>query len=128
LLFFLLLASASAEILVEESLAQGQRAEIQVVDSISMPVAGASVHVVSRPGLSGEEEITVGITDPRGRLHWTPSEGGVYIIRAAHQERRIQVSWHRWPMSVLWSLLGLLGVTLVLPVVRRVWRKNGGSF
>jgi hypothetical protein len=47
-----------------------------------LPAAGVTVRVVHRPGLGGEREAAIGITDGLGRVRWTPELPGVSALRA----------------------------------------------
>jgi hypothetical protein len=49
------------------------------------PRAGATVHLVYRPGLPGEHEVPAGLTDARGQLRLTPSEAGTVLVRAGDE-------------------------------------------
>jgi hypothetical protein len=55
------------------------------------PVAGATVRVTHRPGLAGEKELAIGITDGRGRVRWVPGEGGVADVRANDEVERVRI-------------------------------------
>ncbi len=68
---------------------------------------GATVRVVMRPGLAGERELAVGITDGRGRIRWTPQEPGVVWMRAGDEIMRLHVAGHP-PGAALLSLGALL--------------------
>ena len=54
----------------------GAEVVIAVTDEQGDPAGGETVRVVHRPGLAGEREVAVGITDGRGRVRWTPDASG----------------------------------------------------
>lgn len=67
----------------------------------SRPVGGATVRAVYRPGLPGQHEQAIGITDGRGRARWTPTEGGVAIVRANDDALDVRVTPARPPATTL---------------------------
>jgi hypothetical protein len=74
------------------------------------PLAGATVRVVYRPGLAGEHEQAIGITDGRGRITWTPSDAGIAVVKAADQEQPLRVA----PGGVPEGTAGLVIATVTL--------------
>ena len=90
------------------------------------PLAGETVRVLHRPGLHGETEIAIGITDSRGRVRWQPSKAGVAELRAGSETQRVVVM-SRPPTgtSVLLTLLVLLGAgALAIGSRARTWRRE----
>ena len=71
------------------------------------PAPGETVTVVYRPGIVGEQEVAIGITDARGRVRWSPSRGGVATVHAGQQQLTLRVGRSSPPSSVL-TLLSLL--------------------
>jgi hypothetical protein len=63
----------------------GAESTLTVVDADGQPQAGASVHLVYRPGLTGEHQIPAGLADARGQVRLTPSEAGTVIVRAGDE-------------------------------------------
>lgn len=60
----------------------GVESTLTVLGDDAQPRAGATVHVVYRPGLPGEHEVPAGLSDARGQLRLTPGEAGVVLVRA----------------------------------------------
>src|SRR5690606_23043937 len=73
---------AWASITIEDPPRPGEETVVVVTDDAGRPRAGETVRVIHRPGLGGEREVAVGITDARGRVRWTPQMDGVTIVRA----------------------------------------------
>ena len=101
-----MVSSASGAILVEEEPQLGVTTWVTVL-SDEHPVAGETVSVLHRPGIAGEQEIAVGITDARGRVRWTPARAGVTIIQAGSRETVAQVRADFPPPEAI-TLLGLI--------------------
>ena len=105
-LLFWLLGSAHGSILVEEPPELGVSNWITVTSG-DRPVGGETVSVVHRPGIAGEQEIAVGITDARGRVRWTPARSGVTTIQAGPRRDTIHVTAVIPPPEAI-TLLGLI--------------------
>lgn len=86
------------------------RQVIVVVDRDGVPGRGETVRVVHRPGTAHERERAIGITDGRGRVAWTPEEGGVAEIRAGDEVLAMRVAWVDLPTGTA-TALGLLALT-----------------
>ena len=99
----------AAPITVDPPAKIGQESVIAVTDDIGEPVAGLAVSVVLRPGLDGEKEIALGITDGLGRVRFTPDAGGLALVRADTEELPIAIGWGAAPEATL-ALLGALVV------------------
>lgn len=108
MIVLLLAQLASAEIVVEPAPVTGREVVIHVIDDLSRPVPGATVRAVSRAGLPGEREVAVGLTDPRGRVYWTPSKGGPHTVRAGRQEAIVHVERASLPLTSLLVLIGAM--------------------
>lgn len=106
LLLFWLLASAEASIVVGEDPQLGVESWV-TVSSSEQPVAGATVSVIHRPGIAGEIEIAVGITDASGRVRWTPARRGVTTIQAGPRQTTVRVASPLPPPEAI-TLLGLI--------------------
>ena len=76
------------------------------------PAAGETVTVVHRPGIVGEQEIAIGITDARGRVRWSPERGGVSTIHAGSQQYTLTVQRATAPASILTILTLLIMLAL----------------
>ncbi len=100
---------ATAGIAVEGEPVAGQPVVVLVTDAEERPRRGETVRVVHRPGLAGEREVAVGITDGLGRVRWTPDLPGVGELRAGDEALRLRVGRQRVPTDTA-VLLGLLGV------------------
>jgi hypothetical protein len=96
----------------------GVEVVIAVTDERGDPAGGETVRVVHRPGLAGEREVAVGITDGRGRVRWTPDAAGVARVRAGDEILPVRVQGPVPPaVPVLIGLLaagGLLALGLGL--------------
>ena len=101
---------------------------VTVQDAAGTPSPGATVRVTYRPGLDGEREVAVGITDGLGRVRWTPDQGGVAELRAGPNRRRVEIERGGAPASsltlVLLLLLASLGALAYGVLPRRRWRPN----
>lgn len=103
-------AVARAAISWEQDPRAGTESVIAVVDDAGAPRSGQTVRVVHRPGLAGEKEVAIGITDGRGRVRWTPDAPGVARLRAGDEEQLVRVGAdHVDPTPLL--ILGLLLAT-----------------
>lgn len=116
MIWLLLSHLACAEILIEAEPVAGKTIAIDVVDDLSRPVSGATVRAIRRPGLPGERDLAVGLTDARGRVYWTPKEPGTQVLRAREHERIVHVEAVSPPLTPLLLLgtSGLLGLGLLL--------------
>jgi hypothetical protein len=108
---------------------EGVEAIVLVTDEIGDPQSGETVRVVHRPGLAGEKELAIGITDGRGRVRWTPETAGIAKIRAGEQVQPIRVVADRPPTTsgVAIALLfcaGLLALGFGLRGPRRAGRRE----
>ena len=73
---------------------------------------GRTVTVVFRPGLAGERELAIGITDGRGRVRWTPESGGHTVVHAGAETRDVVVRHAATPLRTLVPLLLLILASL----------------
>ncbi len=104
-----LVTSAFAGLAFETPPIQGQETVVVVVEGVpggdlpedSEPTGGATVRAVYRPGLPGQHEQAIGITDGRGRARWTPTEGGVAVVRANDESLDVRVAPARPPSTTL---------------------------
>lgn len=102
---------ASAAVTLDaEPARQGTEAVVLVTDEIGDPRSGETVRVVHRPGLAGEKELAVGITDGRGRVRWTPEASGITNLRAGDQVQVIRVAPAQPPTTTA-VVLGLLATS-----------------
>lgn len=112
-----LLPAAFAGIAFETPPTEGQETVVIVVAGTPggdlaedrQPVGGATLRVVHRPGLPGEHEQAIGITDGRGRARWVPSEGGVAEVRANDEAVPVRITPARPPTTTL-ALLAAIGL------------------
>lgn len=91
---------------------QGVEVVIAVSDEAGDPRSGETVRVIHRPGLAGEAELAIGISDGRGRVRWTPGVSGVARIRAGDEATMVRVV-PASPPAVVPVTLGLLLLTSV---------------
>jgi len=106
-MIFLLSTLAMASVELESPPVVGEPTVVKVLDDDDRPRSGETVRVVHRPGLAGEEEQAIGITDGRGRARWTPSTPGVAVIRAGDERQPAMVATSS-PRVDTWLLIGLL--------------------
>jgi hypothetical protein len=106
LLLFWLLANAHGSITLGDAPQVGVETRITVT-SEEQPLAGETVSVIHRPGIAGETEIAVGITDATGRVRWTPARPGVTTIQAGQRRETLRVGASFPPPSAI-TLLGLI--------------------
>jgi hypothetical protein len=71
----------------------GAPSAVTVTDDAGAPQRGETVRVVHRPGTSFARERAVGITDGRGRVEWTPEEGGLVALRVGDHTTPLRVGW-----------------------------------
>lgn len=103
----LLALVASATIEIETPPTPGEETIVRVLAQDGRPRAGETVRVVHRPGLAGQRELAIGITDARGRVRWTPAEAGVAVVRAGEERLPVRIAPPEAPRDTL-VLLGLL--------------------
>lgn len=120
----LLLASlAFAEIIVEPAPVAGTEVAITVLDDLSRPISGATVRAVARPGLARERDLAVGLTDNRGRVYWTPRDGGPVVLQARTDSTRVHVAYAQAPRESM-VLLILLGIIAMLATTVGLWPRR----
>ncbi|TVQ92766.1 MAG: hypothetical protein EA397_06310 [Deltaproteobacteria bacterium] len=119
-MILLLATLASASILIEEPATVGEEVEITVLDDLSRPIVGAPVRVAHRVGLTGERELALGLTDARGQVYWTPTQGGRTQVRARELSTTVRVhdKTPPAPTLVLLGLTALTGLVLGLLALR----------
>ncbi|MEZ4236501.1 MAG: hypothetical protein R3F59_10150 [Myxococcota bacterium] len=91
-------------------LRQGEEVVLAVTDAEGEARSGETVRVVHRPGLAGEAELAIGISDGRGRVRWTPELSGLARLRAGDEVRSLRIAPAAPPLGVEVTL-GLLLVT-----------------
>jgi hypothetical protein len=109
---------------VETPPLEGTETVIHVTDAMGDAASGETVRVVHRPGLAGERELAIGITDGRGRVRWRPEQGGIALLRAGEQTSTLQIQRNRPPTTTL-VLLALLALGGLLPVVFGLLGRRG---
>lgn len=102
--------AAGAAVEIETAPSEGAETVLVVTDRAGEPLAGATVRALYRPGLPGEREQAIGITDGRGRIAWTPSASGIARVQAADQRHAVRVA----PRGVPEGTAGLLVAVLTL--------------
>ncbi len=108
------LAQAATELEVPAEV--GVETVVRVTDTEGHSRAGETVRVLYRPGLSGEQELAIGITDGRGRVRWTPEVPGIAQLRAGDERIALSVARSTAPTAT-WVLLGLLSLAGVVPLL-----------
>ena len=98
---------AFAALTVDPAPTQGVESTVLVTGDDLAPRAGVTIRVVHRPGLDGTRELSVGITDTRGRVRWTPELAGTAVLRSDNDALPLAVAWQGAPPETL-ILLGLL--------------------
>lgn len=106
------LSVAFGALAIEPSPAVGQPTTIIVSDDVDQPRGGVTVRVRHRPGLTGETEVAVGVSDSLGRVVWKPEVPGVAEIRVDAESLPIHVAAAEQPVVSL-TLLGLLALAAV---------------
>ena len=109
------IAVALAGVHFEAPPAAGVETIVAVTDAADQPAPGETVRVVHRPGLTGEEDLAIGITDGRGRVRWTPTQGGIAVVRAGDERLPVEVAGGVGAAAAPWLALfvaggGLIGV------------------
>jgi hypothetical protein len=102
-------ATASAGIVLEQEATVGVEVVVEVTDAEGHPRPGETVRVLHRPGLTGEREFAIGITDGRGKVRWTPELPGVADLGAGDEHLDLSVARVDAP-TASWTLLGLLAL------------------
>lgn len=110
------LAWSASNIVIEGEPTTHETVAIDVIDDLSRPVSGATVRAIRRPGLPGERDLAVGLTDARGRVYWTPKRPGTQILRAREHELIVHVRPDTPSPTpiVLLSSSGLVGLGLLV--------------
>jgi hypothetical protein len=110
----LLPSLARADILVDPDPATETEVVVTVLDDLSRPISGATVRAIHRPGLPGERDLAVGLTDARGRVYWTPAEAGTTVLRTRGESQVVHVARPAPPPTplVVLSALGVVGLGL----------------
>ena len=106
LLALLLTGVAQGGISVIEPAEVGHETWVTVTNQ-DVPAPGETVTVVHRPGIAGEHEIAIGITDAMGRVRWTPSSAGLSTVHADGHILRLHVHSLLPPPSAV-TMLGLI--------------------
>jgi hypothetical protein len=104
-----LATAAWAAVELETPPVSGVETVVVVKDERGDPRGGETVRVVGRPGLSGEQEQAIGITDGRGRVRWTPRDAGVAWLRAGDEVQPVRIGGAA-AGPVLPFLVGLLAL------------------
>ncbi len=114
------LGLAMAGVSFEGPLAQGKEVVV-MLDRGGAPGRGETVRVVHRPGTVYERERAIGITDGRGRVAWTPEEGGVAEVRGGDDTIRVRIDYGEQPVTagVLLAITTLTGLGFALTGLRR---------
>ena len=122
----LLAIVAHAGIELEAPPELGVETVILVADDNGDGRPGETVRVVHRPGLAGEREVAVGITDGRGRVRWTPQLDGVAAIRADAETLTVRIPPAEAPREPLTLLVLLLVAAAVAAGYGLAPRGSGG--
>lgn len=126
----LALQLAHAGVVATPPATPGATSQILLSDAQGAVKRGGTASAVTRPGLPGQAERGLGVTDARGRVRLTPEGSGVVVVRLDGRDvGAVHVAWPAPPASALvplvllggLSLLGVLvGAGLVqLPAARR---------
>ncbi|MBT3222146.1 MAG: hypothetical protein HN348_23985 [Proteobacteria bacterium] len=121
MMVLLTIAALAGPITISAPPTPGHEIEVTYTDKRGKPKVGATISVIHRPGLDGEQQLAIGITDSRGRVRWTPEQSGVASIKANDDEFPLRISWPH-PPSQTALLLGLLFLTSIGTAVYG-WRR-----
>lgn len=119
-MIWLIAQLAIAQPVLDPAPVVGGESAITVVDDLSQPVISASVRVVHRPGLVGERELSIGLTDSRGTVYWTPEHAGPARLRAGSTPVLVHVARDQAPIA-RWILLGALGALILVLIGYGAW-------
>ena len=102
-----------AGISVDPPPAVGTESVVVLTDSEGRPGAGETVRVVHRPGMAGEAEIAIGITDTRGKVRWKPGVPGLSVVRVGRETTEVRVGRAEWPAGIVTLVLLLVAASLL---------------
>lgn len=110
MIVLLLLATlaADAAIQVEGRAVPGEEVVVRVLDADGRGRPGETVRVVHRPGLQGQRELAIGITDSRGQVRWTPELWGVARIRAGDELQPVRIAPLEPPRGAIALVVALI--------------------
>jgi hypothetical protein len=104
----------------------GEEVVVTVAGPDGAGAPGATVRAVHRPGLYGEREVAIGITDGMGRVRWTPDVAGVTVLSADDHQLWSAVRPDGPPVDTLMLLavltLTALGAMAYGMLASRRWR------
>lgn len=86
----------------------GEAVEVRAVDDVGRPILGGPVRVITRVGLPGEREVSIGLTDARGTASWTPTEPGPTRVRVRDQVTTVRVTGGPAPLVPMILLIALV--------------------
>ena len=126
-----LVTSAFAGISFESPPQEGQETVVVVVEGEpggdlaedSQPTGGATLRVVYRPGLPGEFEQAIGITDARGRARWIPTEGGIALVESNNSSLPMRILPKSFPPTTL-ILLALISLGSMASAIYGLSRRS----
>ena len=85
-------------------LVQHQEVKLALTDADGQPRSGETVRVIHRPGIAGESELAIGISDGRGRVRWTPQVAGVATVRAGDETLSVRIEPAEPPVASIVTL------------------------
>lgn len=106
------------------SILRGVEVVVMVRDARNELVSGETVRVIHRPGLAGERELAIGISDGRGRVRWTPEVPGVALLRAGDGAVRVLVEPDDKPIGIV-VLLAIMFCASAGSLVYGWWGPRG---
>jgi hypothetical protein len=95
------------EITVAPPPIEGQESTVTITDDLGRGAAGLTVRVMHRPGLTGAQEVAIGITDSLGRVRWNPDQPGSAELRVDDEALPVAIGWAHWPIGTLLLLAWL---------------------
>lgn len=109
-LLALLASPVPGQITISPQVAVAGKPVTVSVELAGVPVAGAPVVAVYRPGSQVPEAEEIGVTSARGTVDWIPRAGGLVRLQAGDWTKDVGVGFPRFPWTGLLILIGAGGL------------------